>query len=105
MAFDRGRCRGCAIRWLIADQKARFPIHGPAPQEIQYHPRRRLAPVADAAIFGTNSLRVERAIADIVEMSSSCCELDRKLRMEIPHIFLRIKPPRDPGLIGDEENE
>src|SRR5260370_15014143 len=105
MAFDPGLCRGCAIRWLIADQKARFPIHGPALEEIQYHPRCRLAPVAGAPIFGTNRLGVERAVADIVEMGSSRCELDCELRMENPYLVLGIEPPRDPGLIGDEENE
>src|SRR5208337_2758781 len=105
MAFDAGRSGRGAIGLLIADQKARREIDRPAPQKIQYHSRRRLAPVADAPIFQTNRFRVERAVAYIVEMGSGCGKLGRKLRVEGRYVVLRIEPPRDPRLIGDKEYE
>ena len=52
-----------AIRWFVADQETSAVIDRPAPEKIDYHPRSRLAPVANSAVLGNRPRWVEGAIA------------------------------------------
>src|SRR5438477_196111 len=63
-----GRTRRRQIALLIADQEARIQVNRPAFQQIPDHAGSGFAPVADPAISSDAPLRVERAIADVVDM-------------------------------------
>ena len=85
----------------ITDQKARATVNRPALEKISYHPRGGLTPVAVKAIVRNHSLRVKRAVPDVVEMRAGRRELGSDLRVQSQHICFRIEPSRDPGLIGE----
>ena len=105
MAFKPCSSGGRAISFTIANQKARSGIDRPAPEKVQNHPRRGLTPVAGAAVFGKHGIGVKRAVANIVEMSSYECEVDRELRMQRTHIIFSVVPTGDSGLVADDEHK
>jgi len=81
VARNPGRRSGGAIRFFVADEKTRGAIDWPALEKIQYHPGSGLPPVADAAVLCHHCLGVKRTVADVVEMRTDHCQLDRQLRM------------------------
>ena len=89
----------------VTDQKARAAVDRPALENILYHPRCGLAPVAVKAIVRNHGLRVKRAVTDVVEVRARHRELGGDLRMQSQQIVFRIEPSGDPGLIGNDEHK
>src|SRR5437870_5684011 len=98
-------CRCGEISRLITDQKARSPIDRPTPQQVEDHPRRRLAPVAVLTIAALDCIGMIRTISNVVKVSARSGELCRKVGVHRAHIIFRVETARDPGLIGDDEHK
>ena len=105
MPGDAGRSRGGKIAVAVADEKAAFPVHRPTAQQIDEHPRRRLAPVARPAESRVRRLGVKRAIADVVDMGARARQFRGKVVVEREQFRFRIKPARDPRLVGRDKHE
>src|SRR3989442_10529385 len=61
---------GGEIAGLVADRKARRPVDRPVLHQVEDHPGRRLAPVADLAIGRHRPLRMKRTVAEIGDMGA-----------------------------------
>ena len=105
MSRDPGGGGGGEIAVLVADQKARRDVHRPEAQEVEDQSRGGLAPVARPAIGGDDPFRVERAIADIVDVSAYRGKLSGEVSMHATNFRLAVQPARDAGLIGHEEDK
>src|SRR5271156_2763952 len=91
MARNAGRHSCVAVRFLVADKKTRGAIDRPALEKIQYHPGSGLPPIADAAVLRHRCSGVKRTVANVVEMRSDLCQLDRQLRMQRQQIVFLVK--------------
>ena len=90
MGRNPRRRSGGAIRFLVADKETRGAIDRPALEKIQYHPGSGLPPVAETAVLCYHCSGVKRTVADVVEMRSDFCQLDRQLRMKGQEIAFRV---------------
>ncbi len=90
MARNPRRRSGSAIRFLVSDEETRGPIDWPALEKIEYHSGSGLPPVAETAVLCYRCLGVKRTVADVVEMRSDFCQLDRQLRMKRQEIAFRV---------------
>src|SRR6266568_8730935 len=100
MSRDSGGGGGGEVAVLVANQEAGGAIDRPRAQQIEDHARGGLAPIAGPAVGGDDPLRVEGAIADIVEVSPGNRKLAGEVGMQVANFRLAITPTRDAGLIG-----
>src|SRR5207244_10487654 len=105
MSRDSGGGGGGEVAVLVANQEAGRAIDRPRAQEVEDHARRGLAPIAGPAVGGDDPLRVEGAIADIVEVSPGNGKLAGEVGMQVANFRLALTPARDPGPTGYDEDE
>jgi hypothetical protein len=105
MARNAGRRSGVAVRFLVADKKIRGAIDRPALEKIQYHPGSGFPPIADAAVLRHRCSGVKWTVANVVEMRSDLCQLDRQLRMQGQQIVFRVKAFGDTRLVSDDKTK
>src|SRR6266568_3489893 len=100
-----GRGGGGEVAVLVANKEARRAVDRPRAQQVEDHARGGLAPIAGAAVRGDAPLRMERAIADIVDVSARSRKLAREVGMQAVNFRLAVMPACDAGLIGHDEDE
>ena len=61
--------------------------------------------MAGATIRRDDGFRVKRAIANIVEMGSGCCEFICEVSMQNLNVALLVEASRDTGLVGHDKRE
>ena len=99
MAANSGCRRRRDVPVGVADQKAGFPVDRPVFEQIEDHPRHRLAPIADLALGRVDTLGAEGAIAEIVDTRARRGQLEGEVPVCRAGIVFGIIPTRDTALM------
>src|SRR5712691_8692940 len=98
------RARRLHVALLVADQHALRAVDRPRPHQIEDHAGPGLAPVGRALERDDRALRVERAMAPVVDTRALFRELLRDVVVQFVHLALGVKPAGDTGLVGGDED-
>ena len=99
------RAAGLDVALAVADDKAAGVAHRPMLHQVMDHAGRRFAPVMILEIARDRSVRMMRAISDVVDDSALRGKLGAHPVMQRVELGFGEKAARDAGLVGEEENE
>src|SRR6185437_500330 len=99
------RFRRLDIALAVANDKAAFMADRPMFHQVVNHAGLWLSPVVIFEITRNRTLRMVRAITDVVDDGALRRQFGAHPVMQHVERFFAIEAARDAGLVGEEENE